>query len=103
MKKFAFLMFFISQTAIADWDNPNRMFDMKKNTPETMTITLKSVDNVQRACEAESKKRLGGNFGYAVNACSFWEGSSCIIIVPHRANMHTLGHELLHCYQGNWH
>lgn len=103
MKKLLVSLTMISQTAFASWDDPHRQFDMSKNSPETMSITLKSVDNVQQTCESENRKRFGKNFGFAVNACSFWEGNSCIIIVPRRASMHTLGHELLHCYQGNWH
>lgn len=103
MKKFLITALFFSQTTFANWDDPQRKFDMKKNQTDTISLTLKSVDNVQKTCEAESKKRLGRNFGFAVNACSFWEGNSCIIIVPRQVSMHTLGHELLHCYQHNWH
>ncbi len=99
----AFVLIFSQSVYAQHWDDPNRKFDMRKNSPETMSITLKSVDNVQQVCEAESKRRLGRSFGFAVNACSFWDGDACTIIVPRQRSMHTLGHELLHCYQGNWH
>jgi hypothetical protein len=104
MKKLLTAMLIISQSVYAqNWDDPNRKFEMNKNTHEEMLITIKPVPNVQQACETESRRRLGKSFGFAVNACSFWDGNRCVIIVPQRATMHTLGHELLHCYQGNWH
>jgi len=103
MKKIIFIAIFISQSCFASWDDPYRKFDMTKNTPETMTITIRAVNDVQKACEHENRRRFGRNFGFAVNACSFWDNDKCIIIVPKQASMHTLGHELLHCYQGDWH
>ena len=103
MKKLICLTIFISQTALATWDDPYRKFDMTKNTPSTQTITIRPSDNVQQACEQENQKRFGKPFNFAVNACTFWDDNKCLIIVPRFASMHTLGHELLHCYQGNWH
>ena len=104
MKNLLAAVLIISQSVYAQhWDDPKRMFDMKKNTPLEMSITLKSVSNVQQECEKENRRRVGKSFAFEVQACSFWDGNSCLIIVPLRANMHTLGHELLHCYQGNWH
>jgi len=79
-----------------------RLFDAT-NDKETVSITWRAVDNVQKACEVESRKRGNKGFGYAVNACSFWEGNTCTIITQRRVNMHTLGHETLHCFKGNWH
>jgi hypothetical protein len=102
MKTLTLALFFVSSVASANWDDPMRIFDAK-NDKETVSITWRAVDNVQKACEAESRNRGNKGFGYAVNACSFWEGNTCTIITQRRVNMHTLGHETLHCFKGNWH
>ena len=72
---------------------------------ETITLTWRTVDNVQQACEAESRRRGFNGFGYSVEACSFWNGNGteCIIITKSKTNNHELGHELRHCFQGNYH
>ena len=86
-----------------DWDNPNLMFDTKKNFTESSTIKWVVVDNVQAACEAESRRRGYGGFGYGVLACSFFKGDQCTIITGKKTNMHTIGHEVRHCFQADWH
>lgn len=104
MKKLLATVLIMSQSVYAqNWDDPNRKFDMNKNIHREMSITVKPVPNVQQACDTENRQRMGKSFGFAVNACSFWDGNRCVIIVPQQVSMHTLGHELLHCYQGNWH
>ena len=89
--------------AHADWDDPTKLFDTKKNKTKTMSITWIAVDNVTKSCDAENKKRGFQTFGIEVQACSFWEGNTCTIITNKKTSMHSLGHELRHCYQGNWH
>jgi hypothetical protein len=84
-------------------DDAYKNFDTSKNTVESMTVIWKAVDDVQTVCEAESRKRGSRGFGYAVNACSFWEGNVCTVVTKRQVNMHTLGHEVRHCFQGNWH
>ena len=105
MKKTLFTLFLIAQigSASADWDDPNVPFNAGDVQKTPMSITWLPVDNVQRVCEAESRKRGNNGFGFSFEACSFWEGNSCTVITKKRPNMHTLGHEMRHCYQGNWH
>lgn len=80
------------------------MFSIRQNMmTNTSTITIRSVDNVREACEAESRKRGNGGFGFALNACAFWEDKKCTIIVGPRVNNDILGHEVRHCFQGNFH
>jgi hypothetical protein len=67
------------------------------------TITWQRVDNVQKVCEAESRKRGLGGFGYSVYACAFWEQNTCTIITSKRPTLHDLGHETRHCFQGAFH
>jgi hypothetical protein len=82
-------------------------FDATHNMTNQVTITWIQVDNVTATCEAESRKRGNGGFGYALEACSFWprvDGPKvCTIITGKRTDLDTLGHEARHCFQGNWH
>lgn len=95
----------ISVNAIAaDFDDdPSKPFDTSANYGTQSTITWIPVDNVQKSCEAESRKRGYKGFGFGVQACSFFNGNQCTIITGKKTSMHTLGHEVRHCFQGNWH
>jgi len=88
-------------------DNPYSMFSAEKNHVQKTTIEWRPVENLQIECEKESQKRGYKGFGYPVTACSFWEnsirGSRCIVFTAKNLNMHTLGHEVRHCFQGNYH
>ena len=103
-KAFAiFLLFTVSNVLADNWKDPNARFSTKKNFTNQSTITWNPVDNVQATCEAESRKRGLGGFGYPVEACSFWTGNSCIIITSKNPTNFTIGHEARHCFQGNYH
>ncbi len=89
-----------------NFDNSgSRIFDMRKNEHKRIAITIESVDlkNIQAACNKKSHELGNGGFQTPMLACSFWEGKSCHIIMPHKVDMRTVGHEIMHCYQGSWH
>ena len=86
-----------------NWANPNAKFDTANNFTFKTTITHRPVDNVQKACDAESRKRGYGGFGYGVDACSFWDDNTCTIITSKKTTTVILGHELRHCLQGAFH
>jgi hypothetical protein len=90
-----------------DWQNANAIFNATTTDSENVSITWIRVDNgkIQSACEAESKRRGQGGFGYGVQGCSFWNNTQtqCTIITPKFTTIHNLGHETLHCFQGNFH
>ena len=86
-----------------NWQNPEAKFAASKSSTDTKQVTWRYTNNVQKECEAESHKRKLGGFGYAVNACSFWDRNSCTIITAPQATMHILGHEVRHCFQGSFH
>ena len=104
-KALAILLAVISLSAMAkeDWANPEKPYNARTLNTEKSTITWLRVDNVQATCEAESKKRKLGGFGYTVYACSFWEMNSCTIITSNTPTLHDLGHEMRHCFQGSFH
>ena len=102
MKKL-FLILLLSSNAYASWDDPIKPFDATRNQKLEMTIKWVVTKDVQKICEAESRKRGFSGFGFAVNACAFWKDDQCTIVTDKTTTMHTLGHEVRHCFQGNWH
>lgn len=90
------------------WWDPNSMFSVVPNFTDEVMIKWHYTDDVQKTCEAESRKRGLGGFGYGVDACSFWYKSlfgqrKCDIYTGKKTNLHFLGHEVRHCFQGNFH
>jgi hypothetical protein len=102
MKKILFLLVFLSNSALADWDDPTKPFDTKSNYTRTVKLNWIPVDNVQKVCELEYKKRKL-TLTHRVDACSFWANYTCTIYTKKTPNMHDVGHEVRHCFQGNWH
>ena len=92
-----------SFNAVAYEDNPTALFDAGKNTSRSMNVIWKVVDNPTKACDIESRNVGNGGFGYQVQACSFWTKDTCTIITARKTSMHTVGHEMRHCFQGDWH
>lgn len=88
-------------------ENPHENFSIAKLNSEKIEITFITTKNVRAVCDAESKKRGHGGFSYTVEACSFFSSSSynntCTIVLPIVTNFHTIGHEVRHCMQGNYH
>jgi hypothetical protein len=96
---------FATNSVAQDWKDPNSRFDARRKMSDTIRLTWRTVDDVQKACEDESRRRGNGGFGYSVEACGFWslDGTECTIITRNRSTMHELGHEVRHCFQGNYH
>ena len=98
------LLFSSAACAASDGtDNPYDLFDTKKNYVSTSKSTWVPVVNVQAICDREASRRGFGAFGYSVKACTFWEADTCVVYTERAINMHTLGHEMRHCFQGDWH
>ena len=104
MKKI-FMLLALAQIGIAhaDWDDPTALFSTKANQSDSMNIIWRPVEDVDKECSKEAQSRGHKRFGYAVNACSFWTENTCTVITKKNTSMHTLGHEVRHCFQGNWH
>lgn len=88
---------------ITDGDNPFELFDSARNFTVTSKVTWIPVDNIQATCNREAKIRGYASYDYEVKACSFYENDVCIVFTQKKLNMHTLGHEVRHCFQANWH
>ena len=108
MKKlitFIVITIFTTSATAENWRDPEDLFDATRNFTDSSMIKWTVTKDVQNSCEAESRKRNLGGFGFPVEACSFWDagGKSCIIITSPYTTMHAIGHELRHCFQGNFH
>jgi len=105
MKHFFILLLFTSGNVFAQADDPNMLFSASNNQSAKMSINWIAVDDVNAVCNKERKTQGQSTFGYSIKACSFWnyDAKTCTIITKKNTNMHTLGHEMRHCFQGNWH
>jgi hypothetical protein len=107
MKKALVLLAAVSFNCFAYTDEPFKEFDTTHNAVNRSNIVWLQVPNVDQACEKMSLQRGGGGFGYAMQACSFWDktpqGTTCTIITGPTTNLTVLGHETRHCFQGNFH
>ena len=110
MKKALFIFLIFACTVHA-----NEKFSTESNfvrSSEIIWIQVE-VDNVFDACDRESKKRGNGGFpkldiGKKMDACSFWDPAVnrtnvCTIITGNFTDQDTVGHEVRHCFQGNFH
>jgi hypothetical protein len=91
------------QVAYSFNDDPTTLFDTRSNYTNESNIKWTPVENLQETCEKESRKRGFGGFNYPIKACTFFDGNKCDIFTSKNLNMHTLGHEVRHCFQGNYH
>lgn len=87
----------------ADWRDPNHKFDMSTLMTNRTMVTIKVADNIQDACEKESRRVGNSGFDQKVQACAFWYKDSCTIILSKKASMHNVGHEFMHCIKGDFH
>jgi hypothetical protein len=63
-----------------------------------------AVDKEMEACEKESTRRgFNGFGGISIAACSFYKADQCMIITSKNPTMHSIGHKVRHCFQGQWH
>ena len=86
-------------------NSPWRVFDMKKNITYKTQVVVRYVkaSEIQAACDAQSRKLGFNGFPNGSLACTFYQPDRCVILLPEMVDMRTVGHEFLHCLQGNWH
>lgn len=103
MKAVLFTTFWLCGVSVADWRDPEAKFDAHTRFTFKTLVTWVLADDVQKICEAESRKRGLGGFGYGVDACAFWTSGHCTIVTSARPTLHQLGHEAWHCFSGSFH
>ena len=97
------LALLLANNAYAFNDNPYENFSSSANFTDNSHIRWFAVDNVRAVCDSESKKRGYGGINWPIKACSFYDNNKCDIYTSKQLNMHTLGHEVRHCFQGDFH
>jgi hypothetical protein len=105
MKTSFILLFMLSGSAIAE--NANKLFDATHNMTNKVKVEWVQVKDIQKTCDKLAQEKIDKKFGYAVEACSFWTegtfGYTCTVYTEKKTSMATLGHEMRHCFQGDWH
>lgn len=106
-KALAVALMIVSTSAFADLENPFTPFNARNNMTNKTQINWVQVDDINKTCESESRKRGNRGFGYAVDACAFWtvdKGQhSCTVYTKKSVDTATFGHEMRHCFQGAFH
>lgn len=99
------LLAFTNTAFSDDWNDAYKPFNATKRFTDKTEITWRVVDDVVKACNEEGHKRFKNfkGLGTTPAACAVWEKDKCLIITSKRPNMHELGHEVRHCFQGHWH
>ena len=104
MKSFAYIALIVlsgcatSQISPVATPSYNIQFEAKSNLPEK-NIRWVVVEDISSFCQAkmsqmENKRLL---------ACSEYTNKSCTIYTGRTTDMAQLGHELRHCFEGQWH
>lgn len=101
------ILFLVSFSVHAFNDDPYVVFDATTRNQNPINLNWVTVKDPSTTCQQESKKRGLGGWPYKVYACTFWNddgiANKCTIITGHQTNMHQLGHEVRHCFQGPYH
>jgi hypothetical protein len=108
MKKAIVTLLMLPLMANAQWSFDNsggRVFDMSKNITKKSTVELKYVEpnDIQKTCDTLSRKFGNNGYNHGVLACTFFWDDKCVVVVPKKVDMRTIGHEMMHCFQGDWH
>lgn len=97
-----------SMVRAENWFDPNALFDASKLMTDKVVIKWVRVKDIRATCESESRKRGFKGFGFSMEACSFWGktlvgGNYCDVFTRERTTLHDIGHEMRHCFQGDFH
>lgn len=74
-------------------------YDASKNLYKQVTITWVYASDANKACRSEFQK-IGARVLYTMDACAVWNGSRCKIITRVFPTEASVGHEVMHCFQG---
>ncbi len=100
------LLWVITATNVNAWwayDDPKALFSIKQRRNSTIRVTWQYTNHVLAACNAQNRSIGKEPMSPYTIACAVWEDNNCLIITSKRAQIHTLGHEIRHCFFGTWH
>lgn len=102
MKALITVLAIVSTSVLAE--SPTEMWSVRNNLRHSeVQVSIQIVNNPAEQCQKESRARGYGGFGMPVQACTFWQGKNCTIILGQKTNNDILGHEMRHCLQGAFH
>lgn len=86
-------------------DDASAPFDASEmRTNKAVSVKWETATNIQKACIAKGEfYGLKKHFNPDIRACAFWRDNMCIIITGKTTTLHSVGHEIRHCFQGDWH
>ena len=107
MKNITVLFLLIPSLTFAD-ESPFTKFSTENNFTQSSKIEWEQVDDIQKACNEQRINSGEKVYTYKVDACSAWsvnifQQHVCHIITEKNVSMWTIGHEIRHCFQGNFH
>ena len=97
MKLFLSILMLVT-SGLANAQSYNIQFLAQSNLPEK-SIRWVVLDNVSAFCQ--SKVPLVGT--QRVLACSEYTNKTCTIYTGRSTDMAIVGHEIRHCFEGQWH
>jgi hypothetical protein len=108
MKKALFGLLFIATAVQAGMEkDAYEKYDMTNLKTDQSLIKIVTVDDVKAACNRLRVSEGLKPFTFSVEACSVWpkDGSfkSCTVYIGKKTNNDILGHEIRHCFVGNFH
>ena len=81
-------------------------FDARVSEASTAIISWEVVGDVDRVCRKLARD-TGRDIRDHIEGCSVWRDvfgiRKCVIVIGERVSHDTLGHEVRHCFQGDWH
>jgi hypothetical protein len=77
-------------------------YDATQNLRKSSTITWVAVSDANKTCVEEFAK-IGVRVKYRMDACAIWSGNTCKIITRAYPTESSVGHEVMHCFQEQYH
>jgi hypothetical protein len=85
-------------SGMASAQSYNIQFEARPNLPDK-TIRWVVVENVSAVCQ----NKMPALAGQRILACSEYNNHTCTIYTGLVTDMAIVGHEIRHCFEGQWH
>jgi hypothetical protein len=98
MKKLSLIITLLFLSSMASAQSYNIQFQAQPNLPEKI-IRWVVVENVSAVCQ----NKIPALSGQRILACSEYNNRTCTIYTGLVTDMAIVGHEIRHCFEGQWH
>lgn len=109
MKKILTIAALITTTVHAELESSAyEYYKMNNIISNKVIVELITTDDVNKRCNQENRKQGFAEFRHKIQGCAFWRANdkgqmTCMIIVGKKTNNDILGHEIRHCFVGEFH